>query len=42
MPKMGEMGHFGVQNKQLLTFLQISSLDFSEIMPIEWLKNEQK
>ena len=33
MPNMGETGHFGAQNQDLLTFLKIWSLVFSEILP---------
>ena len=33
MPNMGETGHFGAENQDLLTFLKIWSLVFSEILP---------
>ena len=30
---MGEMGHFKAQNQHFWIFLEICSLDFSEILP---------
>ena len=42
IPEIGEMGHFGVQNKHFWAILQIFSLDAWAIFPDVGIKNWSK